>query len=73
MYWRIEKRLKQGEICKVLDISRGHYSNIERGIVDPSFELLMKFRNTYGTKDTLGLFEKGEIQNGDINTSGVIH
>ena len=73
MYWRIEKRLKQGEICKALEISRGHYSNIERGIVDPSFELLMRFRNIYGTKDTLGLFEKEVLNDGDINTSGIIH
>ena len=56
--WRYDKKLKQREVSKALNISVGHYSNIERGKTDPSFEVLMRFRKVYPEKDILGLFEK---------------
>ena len=52
--------MKQKDICERLDITSAHYSNIERGISDPSYELLMKFRDLFKVNDVLGLFEKGE-------------
>lgn len=58
VFWRIEQRLKQKDLCNALGITTAHYSNIERGISDPSYELLMKFRKTYKVPDTLELFEK---------------
>ena len=73
LHWRIEKNLKQRDICEALEVSRGHYSNIERGLTDPSFELLIKFRNIYEVADTLSLFEKGVVKNGDNNPSRVIN
>lgn len=60
IFWRIEQRLKQKDVCEALGITTAHYSNLERGISDPSYELLMKFREVYGGDDILALFEKGE-------------
>ena len=60
MFWRIEQRLRQKDICEKLDITPAHYSNIERGVSDPSYELLMKFRYTYNVIDVIELFKKGE-------------
>lgn len=59
--WRIEKDLKQREVAKALGVTSSHYSNIERGIVDPSYELLMRFRAQYPITDILWLFEKEEV------------
>jgi transcriptional regulator with XRE-family HTH domain len=59
--WRIEKDLKQREVAEALGVTSSHYSNIERGIVDPSYELLMRFRTHYAIVDILGLFEKEEV------------
>ena len=58
MFWRIERRLKQKDLCKSLGITTAHYSNLERGISDPSYELLMRFREVYEVDNTLALFEK---------------
>lgn len=58
IFWRIEQRLKQKDICEKLDITLPHYSNLERGISNPSYELLVRFRDTYKIKDVLELFEK---------------
>lgn len=56
-FWRIEQRLKQKDMCERLGITTAHYSNLERGISDPSYDLLMKFREFYDG-DVLDLFEK---------------
>ena len=58
IFWRIEQRLKQKDICKKLDVTAAHYSNLERGISDPSYELLTKFREVFKVIDVLDLFEK---------------
>lgn len=74
IFWRIEKRMKQKDIANELGITLAHYSNLERGISNPSYELLVKFRDTYKVKDVMDLFEKEEedFYNGDENTSGDI-
>lgn len=58
IFWRIEQRLKQKDICEKLNITAAHYSNIERGISDPSYDLLIKFKDIYKINDVLKLFEK---------------
>jgi len=58
VFWRIEQRLRQKDLCKELGITTAHYSNLERGLSDPSYDLLMRFRNTYEVDDVLTLFEK---------------
>jgi len=57
VFWRIERRMRQRDLCERLGITTAHYSNIERGISDPSYVLLMKFRELYDG-DVLDLFEK---------------
>lgn len=61
IFWRIEQRLKQKDICEALGITTAHYSNIERGISDPSYDLLVKFKEIYKVKDILELFEKETV------------
>lgn len=57
VFWRIENRMKQKDLCEKLGITVAHCSNLERGISDPSYDLLMKFRELYDG-DVLDLFEK---------------
>lgn len=58
VFWRIGQRLKQKDLCDALEITTAHYSNLERGLSDPSYNLLMKFRELYSVPDVLDLFEK---------------
>ena len=58
IFWRIEQRLKQKDICERLGITLAHYSNLERGLSNPSYELLIRFRDEFKVKDVLELFEK---------------
>lgn len=58
VFWRIEQRLKQKDLCEGLGITTAHYSNLERGISDPSYDLLMRFKELYKVDDVLDLFEK---------------
>lgn len=58
IFWRIEKRLKQKDVCNQLGITPTHYSNLERGISDPSYELLAKFQEVFKVDDVIDLFEK---------------
>lgn len=51
-------RLKQKDVYEKLGVTPAHYSNIERGISDPSYELLLRFRDTFKVDNVLGLFEK---------------
>ena len=57
IFWRIEKRLKQKDIYEKLEITPSHYSNLERGLSDPSYELLLKFREVFKVDDVIDLFE----------------
>ena len=47
-------------MCEKLDITTAHYSNLERGISDPSYDLLVRFKKTFNVSDVLDLFEKEE-------------
>lgn len=58
IFWRIEQRLKQKEIAQKLGVTLAHYSNLERGITNPSYELLLKFKKEFKVKDIIDLFEK---------------
>ena len=58
IFWRIDQRLRQKDICSKLEVTPAHYSNIERGVSDPSYELLTKFREVFKVNDVLELFEK---------------
>lgn len=74
IFWRIENGLKQVDIIKKLGISSGYYSNLEKGRVNPSFSLLVKFEEIFEIDDILELFKLSEgvgvYGNGD--TSGDI-
>ena len=69
IFWRIEQRLKQKDIAEKLGVTLAHYSNLERGTTNPSYELLVKFNDMFKVKDILDLFEREEIQNGNKDTS----
>ena len=58
VFWRIERRLRQKDLCEALGVTSAHYSNLERGISDPSYDLLMRFKQVYKVDDVLELFEK---------------
>ena len=57
-YWRIEKGLRQCDITDKLGITVSHYSNLERGITNPSYEVLVKFKERFKITDVLDLFER---------------
>ena len=63
IFWRIEKRLRQKDIAEKLGVTNGHYSSIEKGIVNPSYEMLSRFQEVFKVPDIISLFEK-EGQNG---------
>lgn len=69
IFWRIEQRLKQKQIAEKLGVTLAHYSNLERGMTNPSYDLLMKFKEIFKVKDILDLFEKEKEINGNIDTS----
>ncbi len=58
IFWRIDKRLKQKDLATILGITLAHYSNIERGVTNPSYDLLVRFRELYSNVDVIDLFEK---------------
>ena len=70
IFWRIEQRLRQKEIANKLGITLAHYSNMERGLTNPSYDLLVKFKEVFKIKDVVDLFEREEDIYGDENTSG---
>lgn len=41
------KGLLQQEIANRLEITRQHYSNLENGLTNPSFELMVKFGEVF--------------------------
>lgn len=71
IFWRIENGLKQVDVYKRLKISSGYYSNLEKGRVNPSFPLLVKFQEIFGVDDILELFKlsEGVGKYGDKDTS----
>lgn len=74
IFWRIENGWKQVDIIKKLGISSGYYSNIEKARVDPSFKLLVKFKEIFEIDDVVELFKISErkITHGNDDTSGDI-
>lgn len=74
IFWRIENCLKQVDVYKKLGISSGYYSNLEKGRVNPSFPLLVKFQEKFEVDDVIELFKlsEGVGRYGNCNTSGVI-
>lgn len=60
IFWRIEQRLKQKEIAERLGITLAHYSNLERGMTNPSYELLEKFKHIFKIRNVMELFEREE-------------
>lgn len=74
IFWRIENGLKQVDIYKKLKISSGYYSNLEKGRVNPSFPLLVKFREIFEVDDVIELFKlsEGVGARGNKNTSSDI-
>ena len=60
IFWRFDRRLRQCDIADKLGVTVSHYSNLERGMTNPSYEVLMKFRKIFKIEDVLELFEKGE-------------
>ena len=73
IFWRIDKRLRQKDVAERLEITNGHYSSIEKGLSNPSYELLAKFRDTFKVIDVIDLFEKETEINGYNNTCRSIH
>lgn len=71
IFWRIENGLKQVDVYKRLGISSGYYSNLEKGRVNPSFPLLVKFKEVFEIDDILELFKlsEGVGRYGNYNTS----
>jgi transcriptional regulator with XRE-family HTH domain len=59
------------DIYKKLKISSGYYSNLEKGRVNPSFPLLVKFQEIFEVDDVIELFKlsKGVDIYGDKDTS----
>ena len=74
IFWRIENNLKQVDVTKKLKISSGYYSNLEKGRVDPSFSLLVKFKEVFEIDDIIELFRlsEGVGAYGNGNTTGTI-
>lgn len=71
IFWRIENGLKQVDVYKKLGISSGYYSNLEKGRVNPSFPLLVKFNEIFEVDDIIDLFKlsEGVGTRGDSYTS----
>lgn len=69
IFWRIDRRLRQHDIADKLQVTVAHWSNLERGISNPSYELLTKFKETFKVNDVMDLFEQEEEVNGNIDTS----
>ena len=50
--------LTQKQMAEKLSISSTHYSRIETGVINPSFELMEKFKKVFDVEDAFKLFEK---------------
>jgi len=57
--FRIDLGLKSKEVADKLGITRTKYSNIENGKVEPSMELLYKFKEIFDIDDILEVMKKG--------------
>lgn len=62
---RADLGLKSKEFAELLEISKQHYSNIENGKVNPTFEIITRLETIlndkgYVVEDVWKLFKKGE-------------
>lgn len=64
--------MKQKDVYEKLGITSAHYSNLERGVSDPSYELLRKFRQIFKPGNVMELFEKEDWDYGNSNTTRTI-
>lgn len=58
LVFRKQEGLTQQQMAEKLGITSTHYSRIETGDSNPSYELLKKFQEEFGLIETLDLFEK---------------
>lgn len=56
--WRVANDLTQEQLAISLDVTVSHINQIELGKRKPSFELLLKFKDTYKVDNVLSLFEQ---------------
>lgn len=58
--FRIELNLKSKQMAEKTGISRSHYSNIENGKKDPTYEYMGKFEKVFEVEESKmwGLFKK---------------
>ena len=58
--FRIDLMLKSGQMAEKTGISRAHYSNIENGKRNPTYEYIEEFEKTFGVEESKvwGLFKK---------------
>jgi len=45
---RVEMGLSQTDVAKLMDVTPGFYSNLERGVKEPSAETLMLLEEIFG-------------------------
>lgn len=60
--FREERHLSQKQMADKLHISKSHYVNIERGVFDPSYELLKIFSEQFNCNDTWRIFKPEEAK-----------
>ena len=58
LVFRKEQGLLQKEIAEKLGITSSHYSRIETGEVNPSYELMETFKEVFGITEVFELFQK---------------
>ena len=58
LVFRKSKGLTQKQMAEQLGITSTHYSRIETGEANPSYELILKFQEVFQTNEVLDLFEK---------------
>ncbi len=56
--FRKTQGLTQTQFAKILGITATHYSRIETGQSNPSFEIMEKLKINFKVEDVFGLFEK---------------
>lgn len=56
--FRKSQHLTQKAMAEKLEITPTHYSRIETGVSNPSFEIMERFKETFKVEDAFKLFEK---------------
>lgn len=60
--FRISLDLKSKQMADIMKLSKQHYSNIENGKKDPTYEFMEEFEKTFNVdvRDVWWLFKKSE-------------